>query len=164
MTQEELFAPPGTAWERLSPNYLRMKLLLIPITWGVLFAAAGVAIWFLLAPLGVLILAPIAIAWIAWRMWRAPRVYRRWGFAERDEDIYVTHGLWQRTLQCVPYGRMQLVEVHAGPIDQRFGLASVQMITSSTAGTVSIPGLAADDAAALRDRLIARGELQQAGI
>ncbi|NHB85358.1 PH domain-containing protein [Tessaracoccus sp. HDW20] len=104
------------------------------------------------------------LVWIGWRLWRAPRVFRRWGFAERDEDVYVTHGLWHRRLQCVPYGRMQLVEVASGPIEQRFGLSTVQMITSSTEGTVSIPGLSCVDAAALRDRLIARGELQQAGI
>jgi len=64
----------------------------------------------------------------------------------------------------VPYGRMQLVEVEAGPLDRAFRLASVKMVTSSTSGTINIPGLAAADAAALRDRLISRGEQQQAGI
>lgn len=164
MTQDDLFAPPTTQWQRLSPNYLKLKLLLIPINWGVFFAAAGTAVFFL-APRWVLwVLIGVAVVWIGWRMWRAPRAFRRWGFAERDEDVYVTRGLWHRSLQCVPYGRMQLVEVQSGPIEQRFGLASVQMITSSTAGTVNIPGLTATDAAALRDRLIARGEQQQAGI
>jgi membrane protein YdbS with pleckstrin-like domain len=38
------------------------------------------------------------------------------------------------------------------------------MVTSSTSGTITIPGLAAAEAAALRDRLISRGEQQQAGI
>ena len=65
---------------------------------------------------------------------------------------------------CVPYGRMQLVQLHSGPIDRAFKLATVEMITSSTQGSVSIPGLSPSDAAALRDRLIERGETQQAGI
>lgn len=161
---EDLFAPPGATWQRLSPNYLKMKLLLIPLTWGLISAALTV-VSFLWAPRWVAwSVVALALVWIGWRLWRAPRVYRRWGFAERDEDVYVTNGLWFRTLQCVPYGRMQLVEVTSGPIEQRFGLASVQMVTSSTAGTVSIPGLDATAAAALRDRLIARGEQQQAGI
>lgn len=38
------------------------------------------------------------------------------------------------------------------------------MITSSTSGSVTIEGLDAHDAAALRDRLLERGEAQQAGI
>ena len=59
---------------------------------------------------------------------------------------------------------MQLVQLHSGPIDRLFKLATVEMITSSTQGSVSIPGLAPDDAAALRNRLIERGETQQAGI
>lgn len=164
MNRDELFEPPGTPWQKLSPNYLKLKLLMIPLTWGIIFIALGVAA-FLFAPVWApWTVAGVAVVWIGWRMWRAPRVFRRWGFAERDEDVYVTHGLWFRTLQCVPYGRMQLVQVASGPIEQRFGLATVQMITSSTAGTVSIPGLRASDAAALRDRLIARGERQQAGI
>lgn len=164
MSLNELFAPPGTQWQRLSPNYLRMKLVLIPVNWTIVFGIAAVPV-FLFAPRPVFwALLGFAVLWIGWRLLRAPRVFRRWGFAERDEDVYVTNGLWNRSLQCVPYGRMQLVEVSSGPLDQRFGLASVQMITSSTAGTVTIPGLAAADAAALRDRLIARGEQQQAGI
>ena len=59
---------------------------------------------------------------------------------------------------------MQLVEVQSGPVDRMFGLASVERVTSSTSGTITIPGLAAAEAAALRDRLISRGEQQQAGI
>lgn len=164
MSLNELFAPPGTAWQRLSPNYLRMKLMLIPVNWTLFFAAPAVLAYLFTPRPALWALLGFAVAWIVWRMWRAPRMFRRWGFAERDEDVYVTSGLWNRSLQCVPYGRMQLVEVSSGPLDQRFGLANVQMITSSTAGTVTIPGLAAADAAALRDRLIARGEQQQAGI
>lgn len=161
---DDLFAPPGTPWQRLSPNYLRMKLVLIPVTWTILFGAVGVGLFFIAPRWALWVLLGVAVAWIAWRMLRAPRVFRRWGYAERDTDVYLTYGLWSRTLQCVPYGRMQLVEVASGPIERMYGLASVQMVTSSTSGTVTIPGLSAADAAALRDRLIARGEQQQAGI
>lgn len=168
-TLDDLFAPPGVAWERLSPRYLQLKLILIPVVWGVFFVAVGVAatmtVGWAWAPSWLpWVLIAAAVIWIGWRMQRAPRVFRRWGYAERDEDVYLTSGLWWRELQCVPYGRMQLVEVQAGPLDRLFGLANVRMVTSSTSGTINIPGLAAADAAALRDRLVARGEQQQAGI
>lgn len=160
----DLFAPPGTPWQRPSPNYLKLKLIKIPIVWAILFAAP-VAAGFLWGPswLGWAAVA-VAVVWIAWRMLRAPRVFRRWGYAERDEDVYLTSGLFMRNLTCVPYGRMQLVQVQSGPLDRAFGLASVEMITASSQGSISIPGLTADDAAALRDRLIERGENLQAGI
>lgn len=160
----DLYAPPGTDWQRLSPNFLRMKLLLIPTVWALLFAAPVFAA-FRWGPdwLGWAALAA-ALAWIGWRCLRAPRVFRRWGYAERGEDVYLTHGLFHRELTCVPYGRMQLVRVNSGPLQRAFGLSTVEMVTASSEGSISIPGLSADDAAALRDRLIERGETQQAGI
>lgn len=161
---DDLFAPPGTQWQRLSPNYLRMKLTLIPIVWLAIFAALAVPAFLWLPAWVGWVVVGVAVPWIGWRLWRAPRAFRRWGYAERDEDVYLTSGLLFRSLTCVPYGRMQLVQVQSGPIDRAFGLASVQMVTSSTSGSVVIPGLSADDAAALRDRLIVRGENQQAGI
>ncbi|MHA6512872.1 PH domain-containing protein [Tessaracoccus sp. Z1128] len=161
---DTLFAPPGTAWQRLSPNYLRMKLILIPLVWTLWFAPGAVAA-FLLGPswLGWVVVGMWAVV-LTWRILRAPRAFRRWGYAERDTDVYLTSGLFHRRLVCVPYGRMQLVQLHSGPIDRAFRLATVEMITSSTQGSISIPGLAPADAAALRDRLIQRGETQQAGI
>ncbi len=160
---DELFRPPTTQWRPLSPSYLTLKLLMIGINWAII----GVII---VVPLVVMdftwwwvVLAAFLVFW-AWRFLRAPRVYRRWGYAETDDDVYLTRGLLWRELTCVPYGRMQLVNVSSGPIERAFGLASVELVTSSTSGTITIPGLARPDAIALRDRLIERGELLQAGI
>ena len=161
---ETLFAPPDTHWQRLSPNYLRMKLTLIPLVWTVLFAAPAVVAFLVGPPWSGWAVVAAWAAMLAWRLLRAPRAFRRWGYAERDTDVYLTSGLFHRRLVCVPYGRMQLVQLHSGPIDRVFKLATVEMITSSSQGSITIPGLAPDDAAALRDRLIRRGETQQAGI
>lgn len=159
-----LFAPPTEEWQRLSPNYLKASLLGIAIGAVLVGGGASVAAFLLLPrPWGWVVLA-VMVVWFGWLALRAPRVFRRWGYAERENDVYLTRGLWFRNLTCVPYGRMQLVEVSSGPIDRLFGIASVQMIAASTSGTVTIPGLEKDAAAALRDRLIARGEQQQAGI
>jgi membrane protein YdbS with pleckstrin-like domain len=64
----------------------------------------------------------------------------------------------------VPYGRMQFVDVTAGPLDRRFGLASVQLHTASAATDARIPGLVPDEAARLRDRLASQGEARAAGL
>jgi membrane protein YdbS with pleckstrin-like domain len=69
-----------------------------------------------------------------------------------------------RSLVVVPYGRMQFVDVSAGPLDRAFGLATVQLHTAAATTDARIPGLPPAEAARLRDRLAARGEAQSAGL
>ena len=60
--------------------------------------------------------------------------------------------------------RMQYVDVQAGPLDRAYGLARVQLHTAAPGTSAHIPGLPADEAARLRDRLTAAGEAQAAGL
>ena len=48
------------------------------------------------------------------------RSWRSWGYVEREDDLYITHGVMFRSLIAVPYGRMQLVEVESGPLERAF--------------------------------------------
>lgn len=162
-TMDELFRPPTANWHPLSASYLKLKYLMIAITWPIMFAVVVVPLVLLDFSWWWAVLAAFLVLWV-WRFLRAPRVFRRWGYAETNDDVYLTSGLLWRKLTCVPYGRMQLVNVSSGPIERQFGLASVELVTSSTSGTITIPGLARPEAVAMRDRLIERGELLQAGI
>ena len=67
-------------------------------------------------------------------------------------------------MTVVPYGRMQFVDITAGPFEQLYGIASVRLHTASPRTTARIPGLPADEAAWLRDRLTDLGESQAAGL
>ena len=87
-----------------------------------------------------------------------------WGYAERDDDLLVVRGVLVRRLSVVPYGRMQFLDVTAGPVERAFGLATVQLHTAAAASDARIPGLAAAEAARLRDRLAALGEARSAGL
>jgi membrane protein YdbS with pleckstrin-like domain len=94
-------------------------------------------------------------------------VHRRWlawGYAERAEDLLVRRGVLVRRTSVVPYGRMQYVDVTAGPLDRRLGLARVTLHTAAAASDASIPGLPAAEATRLRDRLAALGEARAAGV
>ncbi len=88
------------------------------------------------------------------------RNWRSWGYAERDTDLYLTHGVLFRRLVAVPYGRMQVVEVTSGPLQRAFGLATVHLQTASPGTGARIPGLLPDEAVRLRDRLTERGRTQ----
>jgi hypothetical protein len=87
-----------------------------------------------------------------------------WGYAERDDDLLVRRGVLFRRLSVIPYGRMQFVDVTAGPFERAFGLATVRMHTAAAASDARIPGLPAEEAARLRDQLTALGEAQAAGL
>ena len=52
-------------------------------------------------------------------------------YAERADDLLIRTGIMFRSLVVVPYGRMQYVDVNAGPLARRFGIASVQLHTAS---------------------------------
>lgn len=92
------------------------------------------------------------------------RAVRAWGYAERDNDLLVRHGLLVRRLSIVPYSRMQFVDVSAGPLERAFDLATVQLHTAAAASDARVPGLRPAEASRLRDRLTALGEDRTEGL
>ena len=94
----------------------------------------------------------------------AQRRVRAWGYCERDDDLLVRRGVAFTRLSVVPYGRMQFVDVTAGPVERTFGLATVRMHTAAAASDARIPGLNEAEANHLRDQLAALGEAKAAGL
>jgi len=120
--------------------------------------------WLFMAPMLVVLALVVGLAAAGTGWVLVGRSVRRWGYAERDEDLYITRGALVRRLVVVPYGRMQYVDVQAGPLDRAFGIARVQLHTASPGTSAHIPGLSAEEAARLRDRLTSLGEAQAAGL
>ena len=87
-----------------------------------------------------------------------------WGYAERADDLLVRHGLMWREIVVVPYGRMQYVDVQAGPgrprLRDRPGAAAHRLGGHRRPD----PGAGGDEAARLRDRLASRGQARLAGL
>jgi hypothetical protein len=86
------------------------------------------------------------------------RAVLAWGYAERERDLLVRHGLLIRRLSIVPYARMQFIDVTAGPVERVLGLATVQLHTAAAASDARVPGLPPAEASRLRDRLASLGE------
>jgi len=161
----EPFAPPGQQWTGVSPQLRTMRRMLVVLGAAagtlVLGGAAGLAAGAWWPALAVALAAAAAAAW-AWIV--IGRNQRAWGYAERDEDLLVRRGILFRQLVVVPYGRMQFVDVTAGPLERRFRIARVQLHTAAATTDAFIPGLPPEQAAVLRDRLAARGEAGAAGL
>lgn len=129
-----------------------------------LAAAALVPAWlFGGRTVGVVVSVAVAAAGVvAWIVLRGR--YRSWAYLEREDDLIVRRGLMFRQMTVVPYGRMQLIDVSAGPIDRLFGLATVQLHTAAAATDARIPGLTQEEAERLRDRLSLLGSAQATGL
>ena len=162
---DSLFAPPDAAWQRVSPALVRMRRTVLLVTLGLLAVLVvaveivlGLPGWTWLVGLVVL----VAVGCYAW--WLIGRNAERWGYAELEDELFVTRGALFRRLVVVPYGRMQYVDVQAGPLDRAFGLAKIQLHTAAPGTSAHIPGLPVEEAARLRDRLTAAGEAQAAGL
>jgi len=110
------------------------------------------------AVLALAVIGTLTVWTVTARQWRA------WGYAEREADLLVRRGVLVWRLSVVPYGRMQFVDVTAGPVDRWLGLATVHMHTAAAASDARIPGLPTAEAARLRDRLATLGEARAAGL
>lgn len=147
----------------ISPRFWIARQVLIaiyavPLTGGALAAA-------LLLPAAAAWALPGAVLALVGAVWAVELGrYRSWGYLERDDDLIVSRGIMFRRISVVPYGRMQFIDVSAGPVDRIFGLATVQLHTAAAATDARIPGLARRDADSLRDRLTALGEARATGL
>lgn len=156
------YSPQGVTWTAASTRLIPVRLITIAIVY--------------VPPLVALIILAVTVApglwWAAgggiitmlWSAWVGVRLVRVHGWAERDDDLLVRRGRLVRRVTVVPYGRMQYVEVIAGPIARAFGLCSIKLHTASPGTDATLDGVPAAEGERLRDRLTTRGEAQLAGL
>jgi len=155
--------PDDVVWRRVSPR-LYWRALVARVLWLLVLGGAAAVAWYGYANEVVPLIAGGLALLVLIRLPFVIRGIRSWGYAERADDLLVRHGLMIRRLSIVPYGRMQFVDVTAGPVDRLFGLATVQLHTAAAASDAKIPGLAPGEAARLRDRLTSLGEARAEGL
>ena len=151
-------------WRRPARALLTVRRVEVGLFVSLPFAVAAAVV---LITSGVVPALALAIAGVVVSGLALSAVQRRWlawGYAERADDLLVRRGVLVRRTSVVPYGRMQYVDVTAGPLDRRLGLARVTLHTAAAASDASIPGLPAAEATRLRDQLAALGEARAAGV
>jgi len=159
-----LSVPADVEWRAPSARLLMLRRLEVAALTVIAAIAAVVLGWLYYSAVvgvGAAVLAVIA-GLVAERV--VGRRFASWGYAERQDDLLVRRGVLFSRLSVVPYGRMQFVDVTAGPLERSFRLATVKMHTAAAASDARIPGLEREEAARLRDRLAELGEAQAAGI
>ncbi|MGP0032066.1 MAG: PH domain-containing protein [Acidimicrobiales bacterium] len=152
------------AWLVPSPGLWRMRraevgalTLLLATLAGIVFGAA-VSVAAGVVSAVVIVVLGLVTAWFVHRRFGA------WRYQERHEDLMVARGVMVQRLSVVPYGRMQFVELTAGPVERLFKLSTVKLHTAAAASDARIPGLERDEAVRLRERLTELGESHAAGL
>lgn len=124
-----------------------------------LLAMGGGASWFLWrvveTPLFVWVLPTVVMLLIVlFNVFVVPGLqWRRWRYEIRADEIDLQRGIFWVRRTLVPLARIQHVDTRHGPLQRRFGLATVVFYTA--AGPNSIPELAAPVAGDVRDRISA---------
>ena len=152
-------------WVPVSPRLVTARRITLGLAY--VLVTAGIVVLFMLPDV------PPVLRWVAigaaivvfvWLWWLIGRRVRSFAYCEREHDLLVTSGILFRRTVIVPYGRMQLVDVTAGPIDRWLGITTVQLHTAAATTDATIPGLEPEVAAAVRDRLARKGENRSAGL
>ena len=150
---------------------LRLEYGLLPLhprmpnVWAFKFALAFIApLTPVLVPLMIYVGAPRSMAWISAVAlgllfgWRYSRRYcARYSASFLVDGVLIRRGVWWRAEIFVPRARIQHTEVNQGPLDRRWGMASVGLHTAGTRlEHITLPGLPRDVAEQLRDGLLDR--------
>ena len=121
---------------------------------SVLAAGFGAVMWrffdwsLLIAVLPLVVALLIAIPFSLMEpTWR----YRSWRFGVTDDEVDTVSGVITRTRRLIPMARIQHVDTTRGPFERGRGLATVVIHTA--AGSSTIPGLPAERATEIRDRI-----------
>jgi uncharacterized protein len=169
LPRDPLFLEPDLDWRTVSPRLITERRLPVVAVAIVAVAVLGVGVaeeahgsaslWPFAAVAAVLAAVSVVLWFVV-----VPRMAMSWRYAEREQDLLVRRGRLVRRLTVVPYGRMQVIQVRSNPVAHRLGIATVTLVTASADTDAHIPGLPAEVAQALRDRLAAKGEALTAGL
>lgn len=129
-------------------SMLRVQLALVGL---VLLVAATIAEIAIPGWTGV-VWAPVLLV-VAYALIRVPLTrYNARGYSLAGERLRVVRGVFFRSDTVVPFGRVQHIDVGQGPLERAFGLATLTVHTAgSHNASVSLPGLAQNDANAMRE-------------
>ena len=146
MDEDEALTP-------LHPNYVKVVrltslLFAAPLVIGALILeATGVM------PRGVFLVPVLLLA--LWLVIRAPlRRYQARGYRLGEDRLRVVRGLVFNSDTVVPFGRVQHIDVHHGPLERAYGLGTLVLHTAGNHNaSVALPGVAHDDALAMREAI-----------
>ena len=143
----------GDALTPLHPNYVKV-VRLATLGWALPFVIGALVLESAdTLPRGAF-LAPVVLVAL-YLIFRVPlRRSQARGYQLGGDRLRVVRGLLFRSDTVVPFGRVQHIDVHQGPLERAYGLATLVLHTAGTHNaSVALPGLGHDDAVAMREAI-----------
>lgn len=116
-----------------------------------LAAGAGAGAW----PVGLAAALVLGIGGGLLVRWWTSLVWRAWQFRIGAGALHLRHGVVTRRQSTIPFHRVQHIDLEAGPLERRMRLTTLVLRTASASSDSTIPGIDADEAEALRSRILA---------
>lgn len=156
--QIELSSLPGldeVIWKKIEPSYLKVLRFQWMIVTLVLIAVASFLIF--LNPkfqtstvMGLITGVVLVISGLYLFLIQQSFYFR--AYAIRQHDILYRHGWIVKHTEACPFNRIQHCSVNSGPLERKYGLASLTLFTAaSSVGDLKISGLPESTANMLRE-------------
>ena len=104
------------------------------------------------------ILIPSIIAIVAlclFILWWTVKAIQKTGLALRQHDFVLKTGVFWRKVTVVPFNRIQHIELHKGPLERKFNLATIKLYTAGGSGVdLAVGGLEESEAQQLRQFML----------
>jgi uncharacterized protein len=155
------------SFQPLHPNYRKVLNIEWLITTLVLFAIAlalsGWVFRFRILPSAMLLGGALLIAAVYWFF--MSRSFPLAGYALRERDVVYKRGWLVQSVRMVPFVRIQNCTVKNGPLERKYGLASLTIYTAGSSGAdLQIPGLTAEEADQMRQFILSQINKEDEGI
>jgi uncharacterized protein len=154
----------GSEFRPLDPRVVKLWLVTDLIGYGFLLSIMLISllVWTLVQPhLSMWLIAGwFALAGVClwYSLWRPSRAYRAWGYRIDKQVLETRSGIIFQRTRLLPLSRLQHVDLERGPFERMYGLSSLVLHTAGThSANLRIPGLDAQEAVRLRDRLVEIG-------
>ena len=144
----------GPALEPVEPGYKNVLRVRLAAFWLVLWAAGAVFDQVVLkeTDFGGLLLVAIPVFAVGAIIAAPQRIYARLSYRLTERLLQVVRGWLFHVDTVVPLVRVQHIDVTRGPLEKMFGVATLVVHTAGTHNSiVTLPGLAPERAAAIRD-------------
>lgn len=144
--------------QQVHPAFKKIMLIERGILWLVLSAGATAIIitrpgsgkpWWILGG-GILLAFLLGVLFFT-----ASKAFQNMGYALRKHDLVFRKGWLFENLQIIPLKKIQHCQVKRGPLERRYGLASLKIFTAGGTGAdITLSGLRQQDAERLKDWLV----------